>query len=45
MEPFDLGWHERREWELALMDDLVPVLKRRAQDREISGLIAYEIQG
>ena len=42
MEPLDLGWRERRERELALMDDLVPVLKNRAHGREISGLIAYE---
>ena len=41
MEPLDLGWRERRKRELALMDELVPLLKRRAQGREISGLIAY----
>ena len=29
MEPLGLGWRERRERELALMDDLVPVLKKR----------------
>ncbi|MDE0309099.1 MAG: hypothetical protein OXI60_04605 [Acidiferrobacterales bacterium] len=45
MAPLDLGWRERRERELALMNDLVPVLKRRAQGWEISGLIAYEKQG
>ena len=28
--------------ELALMDDLVPLLKKRAAGREISGLSAYE---
>jgi len=28
MEPLDLGWRERREKELALMDDLVPLLKK-----------------
>ncbi len=42
MEPLDLGWRERRERELALMDHLVPVLKRRAEGRHISGLNAYE---
>jgi type I restriction enzyme R subunit len=42
MEPLDLGWRERREKELALMDDLVPLLKKRAQGRDISGLNAYE---
>ena len=42
MEPLDLGWRERREKELALMDDLVPLLKKRAAGRTISGLNAYE---
>ncbi|MCB2141453.1 HsdR family type I site-specific deoxyribonuclease, partial [bacterium] len=42
MEPLDLGWRERREKELALMDDLVPLLKKRAAGRAISGLNAYE---
>ncbi|WP_018124593.1 type I restriction endonuclease subunit R [Desulfovibrio oxyclinae] len=42
MEPLDLGWKERREKELALMDDLVPLLKKRADGRSISGLNAYE---
>jgi type I restriction enzyme R subunit len=42
MEPLDLGWRERREKELALMDDLVPLLKKRAGGRTISGLSAYE---
>ena len=42
MEPLDLGWRERREKELALMDDLVPLLKKRAAGRPISGLNAYE---
>lgn len=42
MEPLDLGWRDRREKELALMDDLVPLLKKRAAGRDISGLNAYE---
>jgi type I restriction enzyme, R subunit len=42
LEPLDLGWRERRVKELALMDDLVPVLKKRATGRNISGLSAYE---
>jgi type I restriction enzyme R subunit len=42
MEPLDLGWRQRREKELALMDDLVPLLKKRAAGRTISGLNAYE---
>lgn len=42
MEPLELGWRERRKKELALMDDLVPLLKKRAAGRTISGLNAYE---
>jgi type I restriction enzyme R subunit len=42
LEPLELGWRERREKELALMDDLVPLLKKRAAGRTISGLNAYE---
>jgi len=42
MEPLDLGWSDRRKKELALMDDLVPLLKKRAAGRTISGLNAYE---
>ncbi|OXU13964.1 type I restriction endonuclease subunit R [Sedimentisphaera salicampi] len=42
LEPLGLGWRERREKELALMDDLVPLLKKRAGGRSISGLNAYE---
>jgi len=42
MEPLGLGWRERRVKELALMDALVPVLKKRAAGRDVSGLSAYE---
>jgi len=42
MEPLGLGWRERREKELALMEDLLPLLKKRAAGRDISGLNAYE---
>ena len=42
MEPLGLGWRERRKRELALMADLVPLLNKRAQGRDISGLNAYE---
>jgi type I restriction enzyme R subunit len=42
MEPLGLNWKTRREKELALMEDLVPLLNKRAQGREISGLSAYE---
>jgi type I restriction enzyme, R subunit len=45
MEPLDLGWRERRERELALMADLVPLLNKRAHGRDISGLNAYEHGG
>lgn len=42
LEPLDLGWKERRVKELTLMEDLIPLLKKQAQGREISGLEAYE---
>ncbi|MEX0943647.1 MAG: type I restriction endonuclease subunit R [Pseudomonadales bacterium] len=42
MAPLDLGWRERREKELALMDDLLSLLRKRAGERTISGLNAYE---
>jgi len=42
MEPLELGWRDRREKELALMDDLLPLLKKRANGRDIAGLSAYE---
>lgn len=42
LEPLDLGWKARREKELELMDKLVPLLKKQAEGREISGLKAYE---
>ncbi|ACF47386.1 type I site-specific deoxyribonuclease, HsdR family (plasmid) [Prosthecochloris aestuarii DSM 271] len=41
-EPLELGWKARSKAELALMEDLVPFLKKQAQGREISGLAAYE---
>lgn len=42
LAPLGLGWRERTKKELALMDDLVPMLKRLADGHEISGLSAYE---
>lgn len=42
LSPLDLSWKERRVKELALMEDLVPQLKKLAQGREISGIAAYE---
>ena len=45
MEPLGLGWRARRERELALMADLVPLLNKRADGRDISGLNAYDDGG
>ncbi len=42
LEPLGFSWKARRDAELALMDDLVPLLKKRASGRDISGLSAYE---
>jgi len=40
--PLELGWKARTKAELTLMEDLIPLLKKLAQGREISGLGAYE---
>lgn len=42
LAPLELGWKARTQKELALMNDLVPILKKRAAGHEISGLSAYE---
>lgn len=42
LDPLELGWKARTQKELALMTDLVPMLKKRAGGRDISGLKAYE---
>ncbi len=42
LQPLDLSWKERRVKELDLMANLVPLLKKLAHGREISGLAAYE---
>ena len=42
LKPLNLGWKDRTKEELALMADLIPLLKKRSQGREISGLRAYE---
>lgn len=42
MAPLDLGWKARSQAELALMEDLYPLLTQRAGGRDISGLSAYE---
>ncbi len=42
MAPLELGWKARTRAELALMEDLTPLLHKLSQGREISGLEAYE---
>lgn len=42
LAPRELSWKERSKAEVALMDDLIPLLKKLAQGQEISGLSAYE---
>lgn len=42
LAPLELGWKDRRLKEIELMEDLVPLLKKLAEGREISGLAAYE---
>jgi type I restriction enzyme R subunit len=42
MAPLELGWKARTQAELALMEELHPLLTKRAQGRDISGLSAYE---
>lgn len=42
LAPLELGWKARTQKELALMGDLLPLLKKRAGGREIAGLKAYE---
>lgn len=42
LAPLELGWKDRRVKELALMEDLVPLLNKLAQGRDIAGLNAYE---
>lgn len=43
LAPLELGWKARRDKELELMGKLVPLLKKQAEGREISGLKAYEV--
>ncbi len=42
MSPLGLGWKARTQKELSLMAELTPLLRKRAQGRDISGLSAYE---
>ena len=44
MAPLELGWKARAQAETALMAELVPLLTKRAQGRDISGLSAYEYE-
>ncbi|MBX3141494.1 MAG: type I restriction endonuclease subunit R [Trueperaceae bacterium] len=43
--PLGLGWKERGQKALAVMDDVLPLLKKQGQGRAISGLKVYERQG
>lgn len=40
--PLELGWRERAKKEIALMDNLTPLLYKLNDGKEISGLGAYE---
>ncbi len=42
LKPLNLGWKERSQTESAIMQKLIPLLKKLAKGREISGLKAYE---
>lgn len=42
MAPLELGWKARTKKELALMDDLIPLLHKLAKGNEISGIGVYE---
>lgn len=42
LAPLGLGWKARTQAELALVEELTPLLHKLAQGREISGLSAYE---
>lgn len=42
LAPLGISWKARTEKELVLMGKLLPILKKHAQGREISGLSAYE---
>ena len=42
LAPLNLGWKARSKKELALMADLIPLLKRKAEGEEIAGLSAYQ---
>ena len=41
LAPLGLGWKVRTQKELALMEELIPLLHKLAQGREIAGLGVY----
>lgn len=42
LAPLELGWKARTQKELALMEELIPLLYKLTHGQEISGLSAYE---
>ncbi len=42
MAPLDLGWKERRVKELELMEELIPLLNKLSNGRNIAGLDVYD---
>jgi type I restriction enzyme R subunit len=42
LAPLNLGWKDRRVKESALMEELIPLLKKLANGRDISGLEVYD---
>lgn len=42
LAPLGLGWKARSQKALALIEGLIPLLKKRAEGRDISELKAYE---
>ena len=42
LQPLGLSWKARAQKELALMEDLAPLLRKLAQGKEISGLEVYD---
>lgn len=42
LAPLGLGWKERAKKEMEIMEELIPLLKKQADEQEISGLSAYE---
>ena len=42
LAPLELGWKARSQKELALMKALKPLLEKKVQGNDISGLAVYE---